>query len=78
MLVSTHSYRDYVFTVSHDPGEPGFTVDFPDIPEIITSHGTLPGAFAHACEALDLYLETLEKLGRPLPISRHRLVLQTI
>jgi predicted RNase H-like HicB family nuclease len=78
MIVSTHSYRDYVFTICHDPREPGFTVDFPDIPEIITSHETLPGAFAHACEALDLYLETLEKLGQPLPKSRHRLVLQTL
>jgi predicted RNase H-like HicB family nuclease len=78
MIVSTHSYRDYVFTISHESSEPGFTVDFPDIPEIITSHETLPGAFAHACEALDLYLETLAKLGQPLPKSRHRLVLQTL
>lgn len=78
MIVSSHSYRDYVFTISSEPGEPGFTVDFPDIPEIITSHPTMAGAFAHGCEALDLYLETLEKLGRPRPPSRHRLVMQTV
>jgi len=77
MIVSTQSYRDYVFTISYDPQEPGYTVDFPDIPEIITSHDTLPGAFANACEALDLYLETLEKLGRPFPKSQHRIVVQT-
>ena len=77
MIVGTESYRDYVFTISHDPKEPGYTVDFPDIPEIITSHDTLPGAFANACEALDLYLETLETLGRPFPKMRYRLVVQT-
>ena len=28
-------------------------------------------------KALDLYLETLEKLGQPFPKSHHRLVVQT-
>jgi predicted RNase H-like HicB family nuclease len=74
MIVSSRSYRDHVFTISSESGEP----DFPDIPEIITSHPTMAGAFAHGCEALDLYLETLEKLGRPRPQSRHRLVPQTV
>jgi predicted RNase H-like HicB family nuclease len=69
--------RGYVFTIGHDTEQTGFTVDFPDIPEIITSHDTLAGAFANACEALDLYLETLENLGRPFPKSHHRLVVQT-
>ena len=77
MILTTQSYRGYVFTISHDSNEPGFTVDFPDVPEIITSHDTLAGAFANACEALDLYLETLEKLGRPFPEAHHRLVVQT-
>lgn len=77
VIVSTQSYQGYVFTISHDPFEPGYTVDFPDIPQIITSADLLPGAFANACEALDLYLETLEGQGRPLPPSRHRLVMQT-
>jgi predicted RNase H-like HicB family nuclease len=76
MIVTTHSYRGYVFTISHDSREPGYTVDFPDIPETITSQDTLAGAFANACEVLDLYLETLEKLGRPFPKSHHRLVVQ--
>lgn len=77
MIVTTQSYRDYVFTIRNEPDEPGYTVDFPDIPEIITSNDTLAGAFANACEALDLYLETLEKLGQPFPMSHHRLVVQT-
>jgi predicted RNase H-like HicB family nuclease len=77
MIVTTQSYRGYVFTIRRDPKEPGYTVDFPDIREIITSDDTLAGAFANACEALDLYLETLEKLGQPLPKSHHRVVVQT-
>jgi len=38
----------------------------------------LTEAFAHACEALDLHLESLQKLGLPLPEPRHRLVLETV
>jgi predicted RNase H-like HicB family nuclease len=77
MVVSTQSYKGSVFTISETPEQPGFTVDFPDIPQIITSHETLAGAFANACEAIDLYLETLQKMGQPLPKSQHRLVVQT-
>lgn len=77
MNISTNCYKSYVFTISHDPEVPGYTVDFPDIPEIITGGETLNQAFAHACEALDLHLETLRKLGRPLPQPRHRLVVET-
>ena len=73
---STPLYRNYVFTISYDSMEPGYTVEFLDIPEMITSHDTLALAFANACEVLDLYLETLEKLGTPFPRSHHRLVVQ--
>jgi predicted RNase H-like HicB family nuclease len=72
-----HSYRGYSFTIGYAPKPPAaFLVDFPDIPEIITSGSTLTEAFDHACEALDLYIETMDKLERPLPIPRHRLVVQ--
>jgi predicted RNase H-like HicB family nuclease len=60
LIVTTQSYRGYVFTLRQDPEDPGFAVDFPDIPKIITSHDKLAGAFANACEALDLCLETLK------------------
>jgi len=33
-------------------------------------------AFRNACEALDLHLESLQKLHLPLPKPRHRLVVQ--
>jgi len=74
MIESTHEYRRYVFAIRYEPKEPAYTVDFPDIPEIITSGDTLPEAFANACEALDLHLESLQKLGKPLPLAKHRLV----
>lgn len=78
MSPTLHSYRNYVFRIEYDADNPAYIVDFPDIPNIITSGSTLSEAFDHACEALDLYLEELDKIGRPLPESRHRLVLETV
>lgn len=76
-MTTSHEYRAYVFTITYEPQEPAYTVDFPDIPDIITSGATLAEAFAHACEGLDLHLESLQKLGMPLPEPRHRLVVET-
>ena len=75
-MTTTHEYRDYVFTIAYQAKEPAYVVDFPDIPDIITSGGTLAEAFAHACEALDLHLESLQKLNLPWPEPTHRLVMQ--
>jgi predicted RNase H-like HicB family nuclease len=68
-MTTTHAYRGYVFTIRYLPEDPIYTVDFPDVPDIITSGETLPGAFSNACDALDLHLESLQKLGLPLPVS---------
>ena len=73
---TNHEYRGYVFSISYQPKEPAYTVDFPDIPEIITSGNTLAESFSHACEALDLHLESLQKLNLPWPESKHHLVLK--
>jgi predicted RNase H-like HicB family nuclease len=73
---TSHEYRGYVFTISYQAQEPAYIVDFPDISEIITSGETLARAFANACEALDLHLESLQKLNLPLPEHKHRLVMQ--
>jgi len=75
-MTTSHDYRGYVFTISYEPKAPAYTVDFPDIPEIITSGDTLADAFANACEALDLHLESLQKLNMPLPQARRQLVVQ--
>ncbi len=76
-MTTTHAYRDLVFTIRYGPDDPACSVDFPDVPEILTSGKTHPEAFANACEALDLHLESLQKLGLPLPSPKRRLVVET-
>jgi predicted RNase H-like HicB family nuclease len=77
-MKTTHDYRGYIFTVTYQAKEPAYVVDFPDIRNIITGGGTLAEAFANACEALDLHLESLQKLGAGLPEPRYRLVVEEV
>lgn len=76
MMQTIHEYRGYVFLIRYQAREPGFVVEFSDIPEIITSGATLGEAFANACEALDLHLESCQKLRLPLPEIRHQLIIR--
>jgi predicted RNase H-like HicB family nuclease len=78
MTVTHHDYRGYVFTLEYQAQEPTYVVDFPDFPEIISSGPTLAQAFSNACEALDLHLETLLKLGKRLPKAKHTLLIQSV
>lgn len=75
-MTTSHEYRGYVFSITYEPREPAYSVDYPDVPDIITSGDSLAQAFANACEALDLHLESLQKLDLPLPEAKHRLVVQ--
>jgi predicted RNase H-like HicB family nuclease len=75
-MTTRHEYRGYVFTIEYQAKEPAYVVDFPDIRDIIASGDTLASAFANACEALDLHLESLQKLDLPWPEPTHRLVMQ--
>ena len=77
MNVTHHEYRGYVFQIEYQPREPIYLVSFSDFPEIITHGENLARAFAHACEALDLHLESLQKLGKRVPKPKHSLVVQT-
>jgi predicted RNase H-like HicB family nuclease len=77
MIKTHHEYRNYVFAIQYRPKEPAFTVDFADFPEIVTSGAALSEAFANACEALDLHLESLQKLGRRVPKPKHSLVIES-
>ncbi len=77
-MMTTHEYREYAFTISHVNNETAYTVDYPDFPEIITSGDTLTGAFANACEALDLHLDSLQKLKLPVPSPKHRVLVQPL
>lgn len=74
MTTSHHEYRNFVFSIAYQPEEPAYTVTFPDFPEIITSGDTLAAAFTNACEALDVHLESLQKLGKPIPTPKHALI----
>ena len=76
MKPTMHEYRGYVFTITYQAGDPIFAVDFVDFPEIITSGESLAQAFGHACEALDLHLESLQKLGVRVPKPKHRLLVE--
>ena len=78
VTTTTHNYRGYAFTINYRVVEPGYTVDFPDLPEVITSGSSLDEAFANACEALDLHLESLQKLGKRVPKPKHSLVVETV
>jgi predicted RNase H-like HicB family nuclease len=77
MMISHHEDRGYVFTIAYHAQHPAYSVDFPDFPDIITSGDTLAEAFSHACEALDLHLESLAKLKMRLPKPKHRLIVAT-
>jgi len=76
MITTNHEYRGYVFKIDYQAREPAYTVTIADSPEIITSGDTLAEAFANACEALDLHLESLQKLGKRVPKPKHALVVE--
>lgn len=76
-MTTHHEYRGYVFSITYQPRHPAYTVNLPDFRDIITSGETLAEAFANACEALDLHLESMAKLKKRPPKPKHRLVLQT-
>jgi predicted RNase H-like HicB family nuclease len=77
-MKTIHEYRGYIFTIMYQPQDPAYTVDSPDLPDIITSGDTLAEAFRNASEALDLHLESLQKLGKRRPKPRHRLVVEAV
>ncbi len=78
MISSHHEYRGYVFSIEYDAQDPAYVVEFSDFSNILTSGATLAEAFGNACEALDLHLESLQKLGKRLPRPKHSLVIQTV
>jgi predicted RNase H-like HicB family nuclease len=76
MTTTHHEYRGYVFSITYQARDPAYSVDFADFPAIITSAATLAEAFSHACEALDLHLESMQKLALKAPKPKQRLVLE--
>ena len=68
-------YLGYAFKINYLIRDKNYSIDFPDIPEIITSGRTLDDAFHNACEALDLHLESLKELGLPLPKQTRKIAI---
>ena len=77
-MATRHEYRGYVFSIEYAAHEPAYTAAFADFPSIITSGDTLAQSFANACEALDLHLESLQKLGQKVPEPKHSLVIESV
>lgn len=65
MKKSNTQYQfEVIFTAQK---EGGFTVEVPDLPGCISEGDTLEEAEKNIQEAIELYLETLEQRGVPLP-----------
>ena len=78
MISTYHEYRGYVFKIDYQAQKPIYSVEFADFPEIITSGDTLAEAFANACEALDLHIESLQKLRKKVPKPQHTIVVESL
>ena len=60
--------KAYQFEAIFTPQEEGgFTVEVPDLPGCISEGDTLKEAESNIQEAVELYLETLEERGIPIP-----------
>ncbi|MBX6315148.1 MAG: hypothetical protein IRY99_19895 [Isosphaeraceae bacterium] len=44
MTIKMYAYCGFIFTIECDAEGPAYIVDFPDLPDIITSGSTLPEA----------------------------------
>lgn len=62
--------RRYTAVLLPDAEQGGYTVRVPALPGCITEGDTLEEALVNAREAISLYLEALEELGRPAPEER--------
>ena len=62
------SKNDYGYTVLFEPAaEGGYVVTCPALPGLVTEGDTLKEARAMAKDAIEGYLESLRKDGRPIP-----------
>ncbi|MBI5769783.1 MAG: type II toxin-antitoxin system HicB family antitoxin [Verrucomicrobia bacterium] len=62
--------RSYTYTVRlHKAEEGGYVVTVPALPGCQTHGNTYEEALSHAKEAIQGFVETLQKLGRPVPVE---------
>ena len=77
MNITRHENRDHVFQIEYTRHEPAYSVTFADLPAVITSGDSLSVAISNACEALNLHLESLQKLGKRFPNPKHTLTVES-
>lgn len=64
--------QSYTYTVRITKAERGgYVVTVPSLPGCHTQGGTYEEALSQAREAIQGFVEALQKLGRPVPIERH-------
>ena len=64
--------KRYTYTVHISEQEDGYHVEVPALPGCQTWGGTYDEAVSNAQEAIQGFLETLARLGKPIPVeSRH-------
>ena len=68
--------REYEIVLVAEP-EGGYSVFVPELPSVATQGGTVDEAMAMAKEAIELYLETMEDDGLPIPaVQRERVAVR--
>ena len=57
----------YTVILEPDDEGKGFTVEVPALPGCITEGDNIEDALSNAKEAIELFIETLKELGKPIP-----------
>ncbi len=66
----TISTRAYTYTAEFEPAEEGgYVVTVPALPGVVTQGETLEEARAMAADAIQGFLESLQKDGLPIPLE---------
>jgi len=57
----------YTVILEPDDEGKGFTVEVPALPGCITEGDNIEDALSNAKEAIELFIETLKEIGKPIP-----------
>ena len=65
-MTTSHEYRGYVFMITYEPKDPAYSVDFPDVPDIITSGDSLAQGVCQRLRGLGCALGELTEVAPSL------------